>query len=70
MEDLRKMLKDTLKQMKVTQTELSERSGVRYATICNFLNDKKDIRLETFLKLIDALGITLSLKINKRKAPK
>ena len=49
-----------------TQSALAEKSGVQQADISRMENGSMIPTMNTFLKLMDALGVTVTLKIGKK----
>lgn len=56
-----------IKNRSITQKELSKKTGVREAAISNYLNNKSELRSDALQKIVDALGIEVSIKIFKTK---
>lgn len=53
---LKKLIKEEIKK-KMTLNEFAKKHNIRPSTLSDFLNDKRDIRLSTFLKIIRPLDI-------------
>jgi len=49
------MIRDTRKEMKLTQEELGKSVGVQKAQISKIENNTKDVRFSTIMKVFDAL---------------
>ncbi len=47
---------------KTTLASFAEENKIRKATLSDFLNGKRDIRVSTFLKIIKPLGIVIKEK--------
>lgn len=65
---LMKQLKQYIKENKITQNELAEKSGVSIWTISRVFTGKSGIHLYTYIQLLDALG--LDIKLAKAKDEK
>ena len=50
----------------ITQSALADRSGVQQADISRMENGSMIPTMNTFLKLMDALGVTVTLKIGEK----
>lgn len=61
-----KKLKDLRISLKITQAELSERSGLRQATISDIENDRADFFLKTLEKIVSAMGYSLEFIFKKQ----
>ena len=66
---LERLLQEALKESKLNTHELAEISGVSQAIIWRFLNGERSITLPTASKLIEALGLKITIE-PKRKAKK
>jgi transcriptional regulator with XRE-family HTH domain len=56
-----------MKKKHVTQVELGRRSGVRLATISDFINGKQDIRTHNVERILSALNAKIIFLKNKIK---
>lgn len=48
----------------LTQAQLSERSGVSSRAIAEYETGKRDLRSKTICKICDALGVTVTYKVD------
>lgn len=55
------ILKEQRKELKLTQKELAERIGRERSYINKIEKGETDIQLSTFIRILDALGIDISL---------
>lgn len=55
------ILREKRKELKITQKELAERIGRERTYINRIEQGETDIQLSTFLRILDALGIEISL---------
>lgn len=61
--DFLEELKLLMNRKNVTQKYLAEKLGVTEGTVSRWLNGKRKITLDTFLDILEALGVT-SIKIS------
>jgi DNA-binding XRE family transcriptional regulator len=57
------MLKEKRKELKITQKELAEKIGKKREYIALLERGETDMQLSTFLSIIQALGLKLSLSL-------
>jgi len=57
--ELSRKLKQAREEAELTQDQLADLASISNRTIYLFENDKGSIRLDTYLKLLDALGMEL-----------
>ena len=62
-EDLIKIIKERRDSLHVTQESLAQLSGVGLRTIKQFESGKGNPTLQTLQKLVDVLGLEVSLKL-------
>ncbi len=60
--ELRRLVKEYRIYYPMTQTQLSEKTGISPRTITRFENGE-DISLSNFLKILDALGLSENVKM-------
>jgi len=63
MEDLRRIVKERLRELNMTQCQLAEKMGIKPPTLSNMLQRKKN-RVETIIKLNEILGLNIKIPIN------
>ena len=58
--DIKKIIKDVMKENKISGKKLSEKSGINYSTLMPFLkNDKSSIRIDTVTSILTALNLEI-----------
>lgn len=64
---IRERIIETLKEQKMTQKELAERSQVPYVSLNRFLaNDKNSIGIESLLKIANGLNMPIDFLMSQR----
>ncbi len=48
----------------ITQADLADRAGISQTAVAEFEKDKRDLRSKTVAKICDALGVTVTYKID------
>ena len=48
----------------MTQAELAHKAGVSPVTVATFESGRSDLRASTVIKLIDALGVTITYRVD------
>jgi len=64
---LEKHIREAIKDSGLTIYRLAKDSGVSQPVLCRFVNRKRGINLTTASKLLEALGLELVQKKNKKK---
>jgi len=62
---LSRKLKQAREEAGLTQDQLADLASISNRTVYLFENDKGSIRLDTYLKLLDALGLEMSVAPRK-----
>ena len=58
--DIKKIIKDVMKENKISGKKLSEKSGINYSTLMTFLkNDKSSIRIDKVDSILNALNLEI-----------
>lgn len=58
--DIKKIIKDVMKENKISGKKLSEKSGINYSTLMTFLkNDKSSIRIDKVDSILTALNLEI-----------
>ena len=58
--DIKKIIKDVMKENKISGKKLSEKSGINYSTLMTFLkNDKSSIRIDKVNSILTALNLEI-----------
>lgn len=60
LENISNQIRDLRASKKITQQELAERTNLSVPYISQIENNHRNISLETFVKIVDALEVTLS----------
>ncbi|NNF21294.1 MAG: helix-turn-helix transcriptional regulator [Saprospiraceae bacterium] len=63
MDLLGNIIKDTRKRKKLTQSQLGKLIGVQKAQISKLENNTKNFRIDTIIKVLDALGAKVKLSV-------
>jgi transcriptional regulator with XRE-family HTH domain len=50
----------------MTQAQLAEKSGVSPTAIAEYEKGKRDLRTDTIRKLCEALGVTVTYRVDRR----
>ena len=59
--DIKKIIKDVMKENKISGKKLSEKSGINYSTLMTFLkNDKASIRIDKVDSILSALDLEIA----------
>lgn len=63
MQEILLLIKDIRKEAGLTQKELAEKSGMKESYISRIENNKSDIQLSSFFKLLNSLGLNFKLSV-------
>ena len=64
--EINKMIDTLIRVRKLTQTEISEQTGISQSNLSKFLNTECEIRSNNLTNLLLTLGIDLKLEIQKQ----
>lgn len=63
---IKKLILDYLKENGIKQVWLSEKTGIKQHALCSALNDSRNMDVEEYAKICDALGLEYDYFFNKR----
>lgn len=63
---IRKLISDYLKEMGIKQIWLSEKTGMTQQALSTTLNGERNLDIEEYTKICDALGLRYDYFFNKR----
>jgi Plasmid maintenance system antidote protein len=63
---IKKLILDYLKENGIKQTWLSEKTGITRHALCTALNGSRNMDVEEYAKICDALGLDYEYFFNKR----
>lgn len=67
---IRKLISDYLKEMGIKQIWLSEKTGMTPQALSTTLNGERNLDIEEYTKICDALGVRYDYFFNKRAQDK